>query len=85
MRATLDHEGKIEIPSELREELSLTLGTEVDVTVDDRSLRVSPMVPGPKLVRVGNRLVARPQVPVEQRPRIDVAEWVRRERDRWPL
>jgi hypothetical protein len=41
-------------------------------------------VPGPKLIRVGKRLVARPTVPPARRSSIDFAALVAEERARWP-
>ena len=42
------------------------------------------VVPGPRLVRVGKRLVARPTVAALKLPRLDLLDLVREERDRWP-
>lgn len=63
----------------------LSPGTELDVTMEHSTIRLVRAVPGPKLVRVGNRLVARPTVPVEERTEVDVAGLIEEERDRWPL
>jgi len=54
------------------------------VILDDVSVRLIRRVPGPKLVRVGKRLVARPTVPPAKLPRVDLADLVAQERDRWP-
>jgi hypothetical protein len=48
----------------------------------DRNAGDERGVPGPRLVRVGRRLIARPTVPVGQRPEVDLAALVERERDR---
>lgn len=85
MKTTVDPAGRVEIPLEIRDRTGLQPGEEVEITLDDRGVRLSPSVPGPKLVRVGNRWVARPQVPVEERPEVDIADLIRKERDRWPL
>lgn len=74
------------IPAALRERLGLEPGTELELTVtDDLGLHVARRVPPPEVVRRGGRLVVRPTVPPERRPRIDVAALVDEERDRWPL
>jgi hypothetical protein len=43
---------------------------------DDISVRLLRMIPGPKLVRVGKRLVARPSVRAAKLPRVDLADLV---------
>lgn len=85
MRTTLDREGKVAIPPEVRAQAGLEPGEEVEVTVDERGIHLSRQVPGPELIRLGKRRVARPRVPADERPPIDVAELIRKERDRWPL
>jgi AbrB family looped-hinge helix DNA binding protein len=85
MKTTLDREGKVAIPPEIQDKAGLKPGEEVEVTLDEGGIRLCPRVPGPKLVRVGQRWVARPRVPAEDRPKVDVAELIRKERDRWPL
>jgi hypothetical protein len=47
-------------------------------------VRLEPVAPGPKLVRVGRRMVAWPTGDVHARPSIDVAMLVEEERNRWP-
>jgi len=39
---------------------------------------------GPKLVRIGKRLVARPTAAPDSRPDVDVAALIEEERNRWP-
>lgn len=72
------------IPAAVRERAGLTPGTELEVVLDDLSIRLVRSVPGPKLVRVGKRLVARPTAPKARRPSVDIARWVEEERNRWP-
>ncbi len=72
------------IPALIRTQAGLKPGTELEVDLDGFSVRLSRAAPGPKIVRVGKRLVARPTVVPEDRPEIDVGELVRNERDRWP-
>jgi hypothetical protein len=54
------------------------------VTFDDVSVRLLRRVPGPRLVRVGKRLVARPSVPPGNLPAVDLVALVEEERNRWP-
>ena len=84
MRTTIDKAGKVVIPAPIREKAGFKPGTELDVVMDDVSVRLIRRVPGPKLVRVGKRLVACPTVAAAKLPRLDLADLVRHERDRWP-
>jgi len=84
MKTTIDKAGRVVIPAQIRERAGFKPGTELEVVLDDVSVRLIRRVPGPKLVRVGKRLVARPTVPAARRPRLDLADLVARERDRWP-
>ena len=63
MRTTIDKAGRVVIPAAIRDRAGLTPGTELEITVDDTSVRIERVAPGPKLVRVGRRLVARPTPP----------------------
>ncbi len=72
------------IPAAIREKAGFTAGTELEVTIDDVSVRLIRRVPGPRLVKVGKRLVARPTVPPAKVPRMSLADLVAQERDRWP-
>ena len=84
MKTTIDKAGRVVIPAAIRAQAGFKPGTELDVILDDVSVRLTRRVPGPKLVRVGKRLVARPSVGAAKIPRVDVADLVRQERDRWP-
>jgi AbrB family looped-hinge helix DNA binding protein len=84
MRTTIDKAGRVVIPSSLRERAGLVPGTEIEVTIDEFGLRLERVAPGPRLVRVGRRMVARPTVAPEARPAVDVAALVEEERNRWP-
>ena len=72
------------IPAPIRAKAGFKPGTELEVILDDVSVRLLRRVPGPKLVRVGKRLVARPTVRAASLPPIDLADLVAEERDRWP-
>lgn len=72
------------IPAPIRNQAGLKPGTELEVVLDDYSIRLVRAVPGPKLVRVGKRLVARPTVPAKEVTRVDIAKLVEDERNRWP-
>ena len=85
MKASIDKAGRVVIPVALRERLGLSAGTELELSIDDDlTLRLVRSVPGPKLVRVGGRLVVRPTAAEGERPKIDVAALVDEERERWP-
>jgi hypothetical protein len=58
--------------------------TELEITVDEFGVRLERVAPGPRLVRVGRRLVARPTASADARPDVDVAALVEEERNRWP-
>jgi AbrB family looped-hinge helix DNA binding protein len=84
MRTTIDKAGRVVIPAALRDRAGLVPGTALEVTADDMGIRIERVAPGPKLVRIGKRLVARPTVPADERPAVDVATLIEDERNRWP-
>lgn len=84
MRATIDKTGRVVIPSALRDRAGLTPGAELEVTADETGIRIERVAPGPRLVKVGRRLVARPTAPASSRPALDIATLIEDERNRWP-
>ena len=85
MKTALDKTGRIVVPSEIRRRAGWDPGTELEISLeDDGSVRIGRDVPGPRLQRVGRRLVARPAVRGAARAKVDVAAAVEKERDRWP-
>ena len=72
------------IPAPIRERAGLTPGTPLEVTADETGVRIERVAPGPKLVRIGKRLVAKPTVASAHRPAVDIAALVEEERNRWP-
>lgn len=84
MRSTIDKAGRVVIPAAIRERAGLTAGSALEVTADETGVRIERVAPGPKLVRIGKRLVAKPTVGPAQRPSVDVAALVEDERNRWP-
>lgn len=84
MRTTIDKAGRVVIPAAIRERAGLTAGAELEIIEDDLGVRLERVAAGPRLVRVGRRLVARPTVSPESRPALDVAALVEEERSRWP-
>jgi AbrB family looped-hinge helix DNA binding protein len=85
MRSTIDKAGRVVIPAAIRERAGLTPGSELEITEDELGVRVQRVAPGPRLVKVGRRLVARPSVGADNnRPTIDIAALVEEERNRWP-
>jgi AbrB family looped-hinge helix DNA binding protein len=84
MRTTIDRAGRVVIPASIRERAGLVPGTELDVSIDDLGIRIERVAPGPRLIKVGRRLVARPTASTQSRPVIDVAALIEDERNRWP-
>jgi bifunctional DNA-binding transcriptional regulator/antitoxin component of YhaV-PrlF toxin-antitoxin module len=71
------------IPAAIRERMGLTPGAELEIAEDETGLRLERVASGPRLVKVGRRLVARPTVSPDRRPAIDVAALVEEGRSRW--
>ncbi len=84
MKTTIDKVGRVVIPLAIRERAGLTPGAELDITLDEFGVRLERVAPGPRLVKVGRRTVARPTVTIDARPGIDVAALIEDERNRWP-
>ena len=84
MRSTIDKAGRVVIPAAIRDRAGLTAGTALEVTADETGVRIERVAPGPKLVKIGRRLVARPTARGDDRPRVDVAALIEDERNRWP-
>jgi AbrB family looped-hinge helix DNA binding protein len=85
MKAAIDKAGRVVIPSEIRRRAGLQPGTELEIVLeDDASVRLVRDAPGPRLYRVGRRLVARPTAKRDTRPDVDVVALLEEERNRWP-
>jgi hypothetical protein len=56
----------------------------LELSIDEFGIRLERVAPGPRLVRVGRRLVARPTADVDERPAVDIAGLIEKERNRWP-
>jgi AbrB family looped-hinge helix DNA binding protein len=84
MRTTIDKAGRVVIPAAVRERMGLSAGAELEVSADEFGIRLQRVAPGPRLVKVGRRTVARPTVPSEARTSVDIAALVEEERNRWP-
>ncbi len=72
------------IPAAIRERAGFTAGAELEITEDDLGVRIRRVAAGPRLVKIGRRLVARPTASPDQRPEIDVQGLIEDERNRWP-
>jgi AbrB family looped-hinge helix DNA binding protein len=83
MRTTIDKAGRVVIPASIRER-GFTAGSELRITEDDTGIRLERVASGPRLVKVGRRLVARPTVDRDSRPAVDIGAIIEHERDRWP-
>ncbi len=84
MRATIDKAGRVVIPAAARARAGFRAGTEIEVIVEDSAIRLVRVAQGPKVERVGKRLVARPTVEASKLPKVNVAKLVEEERNRWP-
>jgi AbrB family looped-hinge helix DNA binding protein len=84
MRTTIDKAGRVVIPAAIRERAGLSPGSELEITEDELGIRLERVAAGPRLVKIGRRLVARPTVGADRRPTIDVAALIEEERNRWP-
>ena len=68
----------------LRQRAGLTPGVELEITADETGVRIQRVAPGPRIVKVGRRLVAKPTARPDSRPVVDVAALIEEERNRWP-
>jgi AbrB family looped-hinge helix DNA binding protein len=84
MKTTIDKAGRVVIPASIRERAGLTAGAELEVTLQDSAVKIERVASGPRLVKIGRRLVARPTAPSDSRPALDVAALIEEERNRWP-
>jgi len=84
MRSTIDRAGRVVIPASIRERAGFTPGSELEITEDELGVRLQRVASGPKLVKIGRRLVARPSVAPRDRPVIDIEALIEEERNRWP-
>jgi AbrB family looped-hinge helix DNA binding protein len=84
MRTTIDKAGRLVIPAPIREKAGLTPGAVIEISLEETGVRIERLAQGPRLVRVGKRLVARPTTPAAERPKVDVAALIEEERSRWP-
>jgi AbrB family looped-hinge helix DNA binding protein len=84
MRTSIDKAGRVVIPAAIRERAGFHPGTILEIVMDELGVRLERVAAGPRLVKVGRRLVARPTATGDDRPTIDVAAIVEEERNRWP-
>jgi len=84
MRTTIDKAGRVVIPAPLREKAGFTPGAELEISADEQGIRLERVAEGPRLVKIGRRLVARPRASADSRPSVDVGALIEEERNRWP-
>jgi len=72
------------IPAAIRERAGFTPGSELEISEDELGVRLRRVAAGPKLVKIGRRMVARPSVAPRDRPVIDIEALIEEERNRWP-
>jgi AbrB family looped-hinge helix DNA binding protein len=84
MKTSIDKAGRVVIPAAIRERAGLVPGSDLEVTLDETGVRLERVAPGPRLVKIGRRLVARPTGSSDGRATIDVGALIEEERNRWP-
>ena len=84
MRTTIDKAGRLVITAAIRDRAGLSPGATIEISLEGGGVRLERVADGPRLVRVGKRLVARPTAPAASRPSVDVAALIEEERSRWP-
>ena len=84
MKTTIDKAGRVVIPAAVRERAGLSPGSELEIIEDELGIRLERVAAGPRLVKIGKRLVARPTAGAGGRPTIDIAALIEEERNRWP-
>jgi AbrB family looped-hinge helix DNA binding protein len=83
MKTTIDKAGRVVIPADIRKKAGLTAGTELDVIVDDLSVRLIRSAPAAAIKKRGKRLVVKPAA-ASKAPAVDVQRLIEEERNRWP-
>jgi AbrB family looped-hinge helix DNA binding protein len=84
MKTTIDKAGRVVIPAAVRERAGLSPGAELEIIEDELGIRLERVAAGPRLVKIGKRLVARPTASAAARPTVDIAALIEEERNRWP-
>ena len=84
MKATIDKAGRVVIPAAVRERAGFSPGAELEITEDEVGIRIERVASGPRLIKIGKRMVARPTVTAARRPDVDIADLIDEERNRWP-
>ncbi len=84
MIVTIDKAGRVVIPARIRARAGLEAGTKLEISYEEGEIRIVRSVGRPRLVQVKGRLVARPTVPPDARPHVDLARILEEERERWP-
>jgi AbrB family looped-hinge helix DNA binding protein len=84
MKTTIDKAGRVVIPAAIRERAGLSPGAELEIIEAELGIRLERVAAGPRLVKIGKRLVARPTAGAAARPAIDIAALIEEERNRWP-
>ncbi len=85
MTTTIDKAGRVVIPIEVRKRLGLAAGSELEMVIEDFSIRLTRAVESPQIVRRGGRLIARPRAAKSERTEVDLPRMIEEERDRWPV
>jgi len=84
VKTKIDKDGRVARQAAIRKRADLSAGSELEVTADEAGIRLERVAAGPRIVRVGGRLVARPTVGANSLPVIiDIAALIEDERNRW--
>ena len=84
MTITIDKAGRVVIPAPIREKHGLSAGTELEVSADELGIHLRRAVSGPQIVEEGGLRFARPRVPANKLPAVDLERLIDEERQRWP-
>lgn len=84
MTTTIDRAGRVVIPAAIRERQGFSPGTELEILLDDLGIRLTRAVPGPEVVEQEGLRFARPTVPTEKLPKVDLDRLIGEERARSP-
>jgi AbrB family looped-hinge helix DNA binding protein len=80
MRTTIDNGGRVVIPKALRDELGLTSGTSLEVTLKNGSIEIAPIMTGTRIAERGGVFVAEAETPLPPLTADEVREVLERVR-----
>jgi AbrB family looped-hinge helix DNA binding protein len=84
MTTTIDKAGRVVIPAPIRDKHGLAAGTELEIHADEMGIHLRRSVAGPEIAEEGGLRFARPRVPADRLPPVDLERLIDEERQRWP-